>query len=214
MEFRQAIALNPNYATAHHWMAVAVFAQLRRFDEALAELQTARELDPLSPIINNDIGEFLGLVGKPDLGIQVLQQQIAIDPSFLVSRAILGAVYYSAGKLPEAVTELETMHRLDGGGAYRLDYLGFIYARAGRTNEARAILGQLQELQRQGLDHRVGIAQVQHGLGDDEGALASLELALEEKAASLFTFNWRAWWKDLRPHPRAQAMLKRMNLVK
>ena len=212
--FRQAIALNPNYATAHHWMAVGVFAPLRRFDEALAELQTAQELDPLSPIINNDVGEFLSLVGKPDLGIKVLQKQIAIDPSFLVSRAILASVYYGAGKLPEAVTELETMHRLDGGGAYRLDYLGFIYARASLTNEARAMLGQLQELQRRGLDYRVGIAQVQHGLGDDEGALASLELAFEEKAASLFTVNFRAWWKDLRPHPRAQAILKRMNLVK
>ena len=76
------------------------------------------------------------------------------------------------------------------------------------------MLGQLQELQRRGLDYRVGIAQVQHGLGDDEGALASLELAFDEKAALLFTVNWRAWWKDLRPHPRAQAILKRMNLVK
>ena len=48
----------------------------------------------------------------------------------------------------------------------------------------------------------------------DESALASLELAFEENAATLFTFNWRAWWKDLLPHPRAQAILRKMNLVK
>ncbi len=212
--FRRAIALNPNYATGHQWLAVFVLGPLGRFDEALGELQKAQELDPLSPIFNVDVAEFLGVVGQPDLGIRVLQKQIAIDPSLLVARGILGAVYYSVGNLPEAVTQLETMRRLDGGGAYRLDYLGFIYARAGRTNEARTLLGQLQELQRLGFDHRVGIAQIQHGLGDDEGALASLELALDEKAALMLPFNYRAWWKDLRPHPRAQAILKRMNLVK
>ena len=116
--------------------------------------------------------------------------------------------------LAQALAELETMHRLDTSGTHRLDYLGFVYARAGRTNEARDILSQLQELQRQGLDNRVGIAIVQHGLGDDEGALASLEQAAEDRASGLKLVNYEPFWKDLRPHSRVQAILQRMKLVK
>ena len=213
-EFRQAIAMNPHYATAHHWFSAAALWPQRRFDEALAEMQRAQELDPLSPIINVNVGELLNDVGKSEMGIQALQKQIAFDPLFLRARSILGAVYYSTGRMPEAVAELESMHRLDGSGTFRLDVLGFVYARAGRTTDAQKILVQLQELQRQGLDHRSGIALVQHGLGDDDGAVASLEQALEEKATMLRTVNSRPLWKDLRPHPRVQAILKRMNLVK
>ncbi len=213
-EFRRAIALDPNYSSARYWLVASVLRSLRRFDEALAEIKRAQELDPLSPIINLNVGESLSLVGQSDLAIQVLQKQIAWDPTFLQARKALGTVYYHAGKLPEAVTELETMHRLDAGRTYRSDALGFVYARAGRTNEARTILRQLQELQRQGRDYRVGIALVQHGFGDEEGALASLEQAAEDRAPGLTTVNYESFWNDLRPHPRAQAILKRMNLVK
>ena len=213
-EFRRAIALNPHYATTHHWFAVGVLGPLRRFDEALAEIQRAQELDPLSPAINVSAGEYLSLAGKSDMGIQVLQKQISSDPAFLRARIVLAGIYISTGKLPEAIAELETMRRLAGNEAYGVRLLGFAYARAGRTNEARAILGQLLELQRQGLDHRVDIAMVQHGLGDDESALDSLEQAVEEKASFPYMVNHKPVWSDLRLHPRAQAILKRMNLVK
>ncbi len=213
-EFRQAIALNPNYPTAYQWLVVQVLCPLVRLDEALVEIKRAQELDPLSPVINANVGDKLSWVGKNDLGIQVLQKQIAIDPSFLVARSQLGRAYFSIGKLPEAIAELETMHRLDGSGTYGLESLGFVYARVGRTNEAQNVLGQLLELQRQGLDFRVGIALVQHALGDDERALASLEKAVEEHAFGLERVSYFPYWKDLRPHPRVQAILKRMNLVK
>ena len=51
-EFQHAIALNPNYATAHHWYGNGPLLALGRFDEAIAEGKRAIELDPLSPIIN------------------------------------------------------------------------------------------------------------------------------------------------------------------
>jgi serine/threonine-protein kinase len=92
--------------------------------------------------------------------------------------------------------------------------LGFAYARTGRTSEAKAILAQLLDLQQQGLDCCVGIALAQHGLGDDEGAQASLEQAIEEKSVWLWMVSHHPLWKDLRPRPRVQAILRRMNLVK
>jgi len=126
----------------------------------------------------------------------------------------LGQIYFSIGKLPEAIAELETMHRLDGNGTYGLEALGFIHARAGRTNEAQKLLRQLLELQRQGLDYRVGIALVQQALGDDGLALDSLDMAFAERAFGLERLNADPYWNGLRPNARVQAILRKMNLMK
>lgn len=213
-EFQQATALNPNYATAHQWLANYVFSRQGRFDEAIAEMRTAQEIDPLSPIINANLGFILSLSGKGDLAMEILQKQIAFGPLFLQAHNILGGVYLRNGKLPEAIAALQKMHRLDKSGIFALENLGFTYARAGMTNDAQKILGQLLELQRQGYDKRVGIALVQHGSGDDERALESLEQAFDDHATDLEWLNADPLWKDLRPHPRVQAILKKMNLVK
>jgi len=212
-EYRKAIALNPNYATAHHWLAL-LLRGMRRYDDALAEIKLAQELDPLSPVINLNVGDMLFYTGRTDLGIEVLKEQITLDPSFAGAHDTLGSHYFMQGRLPEAIAEFETGRRLAGQGSYGLNGLGCAYARAGRTNEAQKILDQMLELQGQGLDLRVGIAGVQHELGDDEGALGALEKALAEHAYGLDALNWGLSWKDLRPHPRAQAILKQMNLVK
>jgi len=185
-----------------------------RADEALEQIRRAQELDPLSPIINAITGEKLASAGKEDLAIDALNEQIAVDPSFAMAHLKLGEVYLRKRKLPEAIAEFETAHRLEGNGSYAFEELGIAYGRAGKTNEAQRALSQLLELQRQGLDHRIPIALIQHVLGDDTLALESLEQAVTEMADGLEGLYADPAWKDLRPHPRFQAILKRMNFVK
>src|SRR5262249_46549575 len=144
-EFRRAIALNPNYPTAHHWFAITL-RSLRRFEEALAEIQLAHELDPLSPIIAANVGILLGYVGKSEPAIQILQKQMAFDPAFLPTRHALGSLYLDSNRLPEAIAVYEDLRRLARDEPTGLDRLGYAYARSGRTNDAKAILLQLQEL--------------------------------------------------------------------
>jgi serine/threonine protein kinase len=79
---------------------------------------------------------------------------------------------------------------------------------------ALKLLPMLLELPRQGLNYYVSIGAVQHALGDDEAALDSMEKAVEEHSAGLNALNWGLFWSDLRSHPRAQAILRKMNLVK
>ncbi len=77
------------------------------------------------------------------------------------------------------------------------------------------MLRQLLQQQEEGkADRRLSIAAAQHVLGDDASALDWLEKALAEHSADLETLNSDAFWKDLRPHPRFQAILRKMNLVK
>src|SRR5262249_10868523 len=150
-----------------------------KFPEALAQMKQAQELDPLSPIINAALADTLSVSGKEDEAIELLKAQIALDRSFVPARNILGRVYIWKWKLPEAIAELEASERLDGGEANTLSDLGLAYARAGRRDDARKVLGRLQELQRQGFENRVRIALVQHALGDDQHALELLEKAVD-----------------------------------
>ena len=210
-EFRRGIALNPNYATAHHWRA-NLLETLGRFDEALAEIRQALELDPLSPVINSDVAGDLFLTGSEALAIETLQKQITLDPGFAPARAQLGWIYLATGKMTEAVAQLEAVRRSDGNAPSNWGPLGFGYARGGRTNDAQTVLGRLLEFQQRGYDQRLDIALVQHALGDDEQALASLEKAWQERAVDLERLNWDPLWKNLRTHPRVQAILKKMNL--
>jgi tetratricopeptide (TPR) repeat protein len=89
-EFKRAIALNPNYATAHHWYGNALLVALGRFDEAISEVHRAVDLDPLSLIINADLGGTLMMARRYDQAIAQLQRTLALDERFGYARWNLG----------------------------------------------------------------------------------------------------------------------------
>ena len=211
-EFRHAIELNPNYATSYHWYGTLLNSE-GRFQEAVVQLQRAREIDPLSPVFSPVLAVNLFLSGNESLAIEVLQKQLALTPNFAPAQVQLGELRLMQGKLSEAILELEAARRLAPEYLYCLGRLGFAYARAGRGDDARTILGQLLDLQDHGHEAGVEIALVLHGLGNDEEALKWLERAVENRAA-VDELNSLPLWKDLRPHPRAQALLRKMHLVK
>ena len=80
-EYQRAIELKPNYATAHQWFGNDSLVSLGRFDEAIAEGKRAVELDPLSPIINADLGITLYLARRYDDAIEQLRKTLVIDPT-------------------------------------------------------------------------------------------------------------------------------------
>ena len=209
-EFRRAIELNPNYATAHHWLGI-VYEVMGRCDEAVAELRRAQELDPLSSVIGGRVGLALCTCGKLDLGIEVLQKHLALEPKWWLSHQSLAQCYFQQGKLSAAIEELETAKRISGSPS---PALGFLYARAGRTNEAREVMQQLRELPGTGVDEDRGMALIEHGLGNDDKALELLEKAAENRGDPPWGLAVSPYWRDLRPHPRVQAILRKMNLVK
>jgi serine/threonine protein kinase/TolB-like protein/Flp pilus assembly protein TadD len=209
-EFRRAIELNPNYATAHHWLGINYEAQ-GRCAEAVAELQRARGLDPLSSIINSRAGLTLCRCGSVESGTQLLQHHLALEPTWVRAHTSLALCYFKQGRLPEAAGELEAASRLTGQPEAEL---GFLYARAGRTNEALEVERQIGQLTRGGQPDNTGLALVEHGLGNDAKALDLLDKAFEARESALLWLAMDGYWQDLRQHPRAQAILRKMNLVK
>jgi tetratricopeptide (TPR) repeat protein len=211
-DFRHAIEVNPNYATAHHWFSDVLRAS-GKLAEAVAQIRQAHEIDPLSPMINAVLGDTLSVAGEGDSALALLKGQIALDPSFVPMRNVLGRVYIRKGKLAEAISELETAERLPGSGGNTLCDLGLAYARAGRTDEAQNVLRRMQDLQGEGVENRARIALVQHALGDDQRALDLLERAVDDRAVSMSWYQRSDFWNDLRANPRFQALLRKLNLL-
>ena len=110
-EFKRAIAINSNYATAHHWYGNCLLAALGRFDEAISETQRAVELDPLSLIINADVGSTLTIARRYDQAIAQLQRTLALDNKFGYAHWNLGQVLYLKGDTAAAIADTKKRAR-------------------------------------------------------------------------------------------------------
>ncbi|MBC7798503.1 MAG: tetratricopeptide repeat protein, partial [Pyrinomonadaceae bacterium] len=101
-QYRRAIELNPNNATAHHWLA-DMLAIEGRFDESFAEYNRAIELDPLSLAIKTDLGQSYFFARQNNRAIEYLQNLKAINPNYPRTESYLAGVYEEKGMFPEAI---------------------------------------------------------------------------------------------------------------
>jgi TolB-like protein/Tfp pilus assembly protein PilF len=207
-EFQRSLELDPNYAEGHRAYAIYLLT-VRRNEEALAEARRARELSPLSPIINVELGGALVRVGRYDEAIQQAHKTLEIDPQFARAYTALAAAYEGQGDRPKAVAALEQAASLSGraGSAWQ----GYLYGVSGRRREALAILAALEERSRNQYVSPQHFAIVQLGLGHKEEAFALLEKAYEERAFEVLGFSGPLFDR-LSDDPRFQDLLRRMRL--
>jgi TolB-like protein/DNA-binding winged helix-turn-helix (wHTH) protein/Flp pilus assembly protein TadD len=207
-EFQLSLELDPNYAEGHRAYAIYL-ATVRRNEEAVAEARRARELSPLSPTINVELGGTLVSVGRYDEAIQQLQRVLEMDPKFARAYVTLGAAYEGQGDRPKAIAALEKAASLSGGAGTA--WLGYFYGVSGRRREALAILTAIEERSRKQYVSPQHAAIVHLGLGHEEEAFALLEKAYEERAFEFLGFS-RALFDRLSDDPRFQDLLRRMRL--
>jgi TolB-like protein/Tfp pilus assembly protein PilF len=140
--FRRAIALNPNYATAHHWLSLTL-AALGRRQEALAEAERAVALDPLSAIINNLLGSSRENLGRFDDALTAYKRVIQIDPAMPHGFEGIGRIQaYGLGHLDRAPPWFEQAATLDSGNTYPLASLAQLYWELGDDAEAHRWLSR------------------------------------------------------------------------
>jgi len=143
-EFRRAIELDPNYATAHHWYGNTLLTSLGRFEEAIKEGKRAIELDPFSLIINADLGSTLMLARRYDEAIAQLRATLSLDGNFAYAHTMLGAVLFLKGDVNGAISEYEKERTLNDS-CDALALLGLAYAKIGRTAEVTQLMQNLNE---------------------------------------------------------------------
>jgi TolB-like protein/DNA-binding winged helix-turn-helix (wHTH) protein/Tfp pilus assembly protein PilF len=210
-EYRRAIELNPNYATAHHWYAEFLTWQ-GRFDEALRESESARRLDPLSLIIAADRGAILYFARQYDRSIEQFQSVLEMDPSF--GRAHLGIdAYMQQGRFTEALAELDKWHRIVGDGTNISSRLVYIYGRTGQKDKARAELRKLEAMNATPPQDPVAMAMAYIGIGNNEAALSSLEKAYAERSNLLTALKVEPVYDPLRQNPRFQELLRHVGFA-
>jgi len=210
-EYRRAIELNPNYATAHHWYAE--FLTWRgRFDEALRESESARRLDPLSLIIATDRGATLYFARQYDRAIEQFQSVLEMDPSF--GRAHLGIdAYMQQGRFSEALAKLEEWRRLAGDGTNIRSRLVYAYGRMGQKDKARAELRKLEAMNSMSRHDPVAMVMAYIGVADNDAALRSLEKAYAERSNLLTALKVEPVYDPLREDPRFQELLRRVGFA-
>ena len=208
-EFRRAIELNPNYATAHHWYAEHLMWR-GRFDEALQESERARQLDPLSLIIAADNGAILYFSRQYDRAIQKWKSVREMDLDFLRAHLIVGA-YLEKGMFAEALANNEWFRPKISAASY-WSWRAYIQGRAGHTEDAHRALNELLRLNSHTPVDPIVIAQAYAGLGEKKEALVWLEKAYAQRSDELVSLRVNPAYDPLRGEPRFQEQLRRLRL--
>jgi DNA-binding winged helix-turn-helix (wHTH) protein/TolB-like protein/Tfp pilus assembly protein PilF len=204
-EFRRAIEINPNYATAHQWYAEYLF-YMARFDESIAEIERARELDPASLVINTELGSPYFYMRQYDQAMEKYRKALEMDPSFFLGNYCVALCYGQKSMFGEAITAL-------GGGKDVSAMVGYFYAVSGRKREAQEMLKKLMEISKRQYFSPYLIAKVHAGLGEKDQAFTWLEKAREDRDERIVMLKVDQHLDSLRSDPRFQVLLRRLGLA-
>lgn len=211
-EYKKAIELNPNYATAHHWYSLYL-SEVGRFEEARAEIRRALELDPLSPIISNTIGAVYFRSREYDQAIQQLRRLLEADPNFVVAHDLLGQCYMQKGMYDAAITEFQKAKTLDPGDASKiLLEIGEAHALAGRKTEAENMLKEVKNISELKYVPPYLMAQFYACMGEKDMAFEWLQRSFLGHDRTLTALGFDPQLDNLRSDPRFADLLRRLSL--
>ena len=210
-EFKLAIAGSPNYSTAHQWYAEWLSLQ-GRWEEANAEFARAIQLDPLSPAAHKDGGMIQYYARQYDAAIGHARRSLEIDPGFGLAHRLLCLAYQAKGLHAEALAEHGLWTRNNDRGQEGAAALAYCYAAAGRTSEARDLLGRCPPIDAAGGNLARGIALIHVALGEYDVAFSWLERAFEMKAEAIGTLRVDPKLDPIRSDARFESLLRRVGL--
>jgi TolB-like protein/DNA-binding SARP family transcriptional activator/tetratricopeptide (TPR) repeat protein len=208
-EFRRAIVLGRASTIARVQLAVCLASQ-GRFDEGLAQLDTARGIDPLSPLVPNMRGRLLNLNGQPDLAIRSLNDALELSPQLDLAYQMLGHAHLQKGMYPEAIAALRRSASMSG--ARDSAQLAYAYAVAGQRAEARRVVALLTQPPGRYVPP-YHLAMAYSALGDVDEAFRLLERAYAERASFMNGVKVERAFQPLHADPRWGRLLGRMGLA-
>ncbi len=210
-EFKRAIELNPNDASAHS--SYGTYFQTReRFDEAIAERKLCREFDPLSPTATANVGYPYYYARQYDQAIENYRRALDLDPSYSWSYLWIGQAYLGKGMYEEAIAEINKAIALSEGSTRTLATLGYAYAVAGKRIEAKKVIDELQTQSERRYVSPYFIAVINSGLGEKDKAFALLEAAYQERHPYMTLLKVEPVFDNLRSDPRFADLLRRIGL--
>ena len=208
-ELQRAFTLDPRYATArlyHAWYYIA----LGRTADALAEVERARALEPLSPIIQTRIAAMLYFSRRYDEAIAQCQRVLDLDSTYGLARTQLGQAYTQVGRYADAIAQFRRAPELalgyEGGG------LGYALAMSGQRDEALRLARTLETRSRTQFVNPEALALIYAGLGDTATALRWLEKGYEQRPWSMVALAMEPMFDTLRSDRRFVALVKKIGV--
>ena len=209
---RRAIQLNANYSLAHVHLA-HVFSNTRRYDEALATIQQAMVLDPLSLFVGAMRGQFLYHAGRDLESVEQFNTTLGMESRFWIGQICAAKVYQKLGMHSEALVACDLAWQFSGGNSEALSLAGYVHAVAGERAKAEGYIHQMLERRKERYVPPYNIALVFAGLGETERALHWLGHALEERDVHMpFLLDHK--WDEMRSNPEFQKLLSRVGFVR
>ena len=210
-EFRRAESINPNVVFAQLGLAMLMLTQDRP-DAGFVHLRLARELDPLSPLLNSLEASYLLDAGRLDEARMRLVRAFDVAPNFWVAHLVQALAHMAGSRPDEGIAALRQAVLLAPASSQPLSMLGMHLARLGQRDEARRILNQLVERAKSHYVAPTSRAAVQAALGEAGPALDLLDQALAVRDQRLIFLKDDPRWVGLRQEPRFKALMVKLKL--
>ena len=211
-EYQRAMELGPksidvlcNYATCY-------FAPQNRLDEAIALVQKAERLDPLSSWVQYIIGILHYANREWDLAIEHCQRALEFDPHYYLAHQYIGFSYLEVGTLDKAIEACEAAAKIVGQTQWALAIPGVAYAKAGKIDEAKKQLNELHDLSNNTYVSPSAFAWMYCCLGEIEKGIEWCEKGIAQHDWLIVLSYLFPIYDPLRSHPRYKALLRKMNL--
>lgn len=209
-EYKRAIELNPNDASAHCGYG-SYFQAMERLEEAVAARKRCRELDPLSPTATANVGYPYYFARQYDEAIGHYRKALDLDPNYSWAFLWIGQADLGRGRFNEAIDSINRAIALSDGNVRMKATLGYAYAVAGKRAEARQILGELQEYSKYVSPYFIAV--IYSGLGEKDSAFEYLEKAYHERHPYLTLLKVEPVFDSLRTDPRYADLLRKVGLT-
>ena len=181
----EAIQRNPNYGWAYQWRGLMGHMPLGQFEEAVADMRLAEELDPLAPIMSVGAGVALSFARRYEESRRILERSRELYPKVGCTHGWLGFAYEQLGRYDDALAAMTACHNLEPS-SLSISWLCHCYAAAGRRDEALKLLAQTMEQSDRAYISPYVSLMAYIGLGDKDRALESLHAAVEERSSWLY----------------------------
>jgi len=209
-EFRRAIQLGPQYATAHQWYGEFLSWQ-GRFEEAFAESQQARQLDPLSLIIASDYASILFDARQYDSALKQCRSLLELDPNYVHAQVLMIPSFLQLGRYDEAVDLINRWTARDEA-PWMWAWKAAVYSRSGHAQEARRALAKLEQISRARVDRIVTLLIAYSGTGQKERVIELLQNAYSEHSNAVVQIKIDPMYDFIRSDPRFEVLLRRVGL--
>ncbi|HXH68555.1 MAG TPA: winged helix-turn-helix domain-containing protein [Candidatus Limnocylindrales bacterium] len=211
LEYKRAIELNPGLARAHHWYSL-LLVNTSRPDEAIAEIQRAVDLDPLTDRLYAIEAETYYYARRYDRAEQALGMIEGPATNRIHVHSLSGQIGVARKDYPAAITEFLTTTKLEPDDPQNWALLVYAYAQGGKLKEASASLAKLQQLGGRRYVNPFWMALAWTGLRDQDNAIHFLNEACRLRSSRLATVHADPLFDPLRSDPRFQALLHKIAL--